>query len=334
MLFVFLCWPFSTMGTTGWLSSTTITLWIVVGVLYVIIFLYKIIQGKEVPFYQHIVFWLAFIYSANHEATFPVYFIFLVIMIVLAVKYKKGIAYIGISFTWFLINVIYAITAPGNMRRLTGNENKEGYLMVSLLGKVRMGINNTFYHYISVPNAVLFILCLLICFIVFKECKDIKARIIGVLPLAIDVSWTIYILWEYTLKRGYLTYVYPDEKFEIVGQTEQYIAMGSALLLFALIIFCICIIWKEMEKRVFFSFTLILGVLPEIELGFTPAITASIMRVVIYLYIAFLIIIFGMLEKICYLKKWLSIFCIIWNDHKYITSNTSYDYLRIIFELF
>lgn len=304
LMLIFLCWPFSTMGTTGWLSSTMITLWIAVGMLYAIMFLHKIVWGRKVLFYQHVMFWIAFIYSVNHETTFPIYFVFFIVMLVLSIKNRKGIVYLGISVVWFVVNVVYAMTAPGNMKRLSGAENKTGYLTVSLFGKIRMGINNTFYHYISVPNAVLFILCLLLCFLIFKQSKDIKKRIVGILPLSIDVIWTAYVFVSYTLKRGYLTYIYPDESFETVGLLEQYLAMIFALLLVGLIICCICIIWEDMQKKVFFSFALLLGVLPEIELGFTPAISASIMRVVIYLYTAFLLIIFGMLEKKDCLQKW------------------------------
>lgn len=304
---LFLCWPFSTMGTTGWFSSTVFTLWTILGVLYTAFILHRIIYGKDkISIIAKIIGVIGLIYSANHEITYPVYLFLFIIMTYGCMKNKfRGIAELIIAWGIFLINVLWALLSPGSMTRLTGSENKTGYLSVSILGKIRMGINTTFYHYVSVPSAILFILCLLLFLLTIKEVKSIFGKLCGMLPLIIDIAWTGYVFFAYTFPRKTLTYIYPDENFMECGAIEQYAAMFSALLLIVLIIYNVNNILQDNKHIYFLALSLILGLLPELELGFTPAISASILRVVIFPYASFLIIIMGLLhEKRHTLAKW------------------------------
>ncbi len=309
-MLIFLCWPFSTMGTTGWLSSTIFTLWTFLGVLYTALILHRIVYGnKKISLIAKIIGVMGLTYSANHEITYSVYFFLFIIMTYGSLKNKcRGLIEIMMAWGIFFVNVLWALLSPGSMTRLTGNENKTGYLSVSILGKIRMGINTTFYHYVSVPNAILFILCLLIFFLTLKNTKSTFGRLCGTLPLIVDVLWTGYMFFSYTLKRKTLTYIYPDENFLECGAAEQYIAIFSALFLIALIIYNIQTLLNNKKHVYFLALSLLLGLLPEIELGFTPAISASILRVAIFPYASFLILILGLLhEKAHALAKWQSI---------------------------
>lgn len=309
-MLVFLCWPFSTMGTTGWFSSATITLWTFLGVLYTALLLHRTIYGKEkISIIAKMIGVIGLVYSANHEITYPVYFFLFILMIYGSLKNKhRGIIELIAAWGILFINMLWAFLSPGNMTRLTGNENKTGYLSVSILGKIRMGINTTFYHYVSVPNAILFILCLLIFLLTINEAKSIFGKLCGILPLMIDVIWTGYVFFTYTFPRKTLTYIYPDETFMECGVVEQYIAIFSALLLIALIIYNVNTLLCDKKHVCFLVSSLLLGLLPELELGFTPAISASILRVVIFPYASFLILIFGLLhDKKHTLTKWQSV---------------------------
>lgn len=308
-MFIFLCWPFSTMGTTGWLSSTIFTLWTFLGVLYTALLLHRIIYGtKNVSIISKIIGIIGLTYSANHEITYPVYFFLFIIMTYDSIKNKRR-GFIELITAWCILfaNVLWALLSPGSLTRLTGNENKTGYLSLSILDKIRMGINTTFYHYVSVPNAILFILCLLIFLITMREAKNTFNRLCGILPLTIDMIWTGYVFFTYTLPRKTLTYIYPDENFMECGAIEQCLAIFSAILLVSLIIYNVISLLNDKKNIYFLVLSLLLGLLPELELGFTPAISASILRVAIFPYAAFLILILGLLhEKLHTLVKWQS----------------------------
>lgn len=309
LLLCFLCWPFSTMGTTGWLSSTTNTLWVLVAILYSALVFYKKINGENMPIKEYIFFYLCLVYSCNHESALPIYALLLTGFLFISMLRKSlDIHFFISSLSIYVISAIWILHCPGNFNRLEGEQNKVGYLTISLFDKIRMGINTTFYHYVSVPNIVLFLLCLTILLSVCQKHKSFHKRLLGALPLILDIGWTTYLFLRYTLTRGYLTYSYPDEHFVEIGKTEQYFALVSCMLIFILFIYNIYILLEIHEHRFLLMFILLLSALPEIELALTPAISASIMRTVIYLYTAFLLIIFILVNKfLIHFKKWQTI---------------------------
>lgn len=255
---------------------------------------------------EYLFFYLCLVYSCNHESALPIYALLLTGFLFISMLRKSlDIHFFISSLSIYIISAIWILNCPGNFTRLEGEENKVGYLTISLFDKIRMGINTTFYHYVSVPNVVLFLLCLTIFLSACQKYKSFCQRLLSALPLILDIGWTAYLFIRYTLTRGYLTYSYPDEQFVEIGKTEQYLALISCMLIFILFIYNIYILLENHEHRFLLMFILLLSVLPELELAFTPAISASIMRTVIYLYTAFLLIIFILVNKfLIHFKKW------------------------------
>lgn len=87
-----------------------------------------------------------------------------------------------------------------------------------------------------------------------------------------------------------MTYVYPDASFTVSPKTEQYLALISALVLVASYIYLLRLIIDETNAYLFLTAVfLVWGLLPEVVLGFTTTISASILRVVSFFYFALIL---------------------------------------------
>lgn len=287
-LLFFLCWPFSTQGTTGWLSSTMNTLWVVTCMLTVFLYIYQIyFLDKKLKLYQYILLLLCLCYAVNHESASPVMICTLIFLIWFMRKKTFENFTIYLCLAGSIVGFLVAALCPGNSIRLHGSQNKVGYLSLSFFSKMRMAVNTEFYHFMSVPNSLLFIFCLLLAMCIFKKYKNKWCRVLGVIPVVIDLCWSAYFMLIYTIGTRSLTYRYPDEYFIEYGLLEQGLAMFSAIVLLVTMGICIALLTNQKLLAVFI---LLVGQIPIAELGLTPAISASILRTAIYPYISFMIL--------------------------------------------
>ena len=121
--------------------------------------------------------------------------------------------------------------------------------------------------------------------------NDILTRLIACIPVGIISLWTAYIFVAYTIKNRTLTYVYPDATFQVCRKAEQYLAMFSAMVMVLSIIFLLRQVIEENGLFIFLVVVLLFwGLLPEVVLGFTTTISASILRVVSFFYFALIFI--------------------------------------------
>lgn len=95
----------------------------------------------------------------------------------------------------------------------------------------------------------------------------------------------------YTVQNGVLTYIYPDAEFHVCSKTEQYWAIASAIIVVGSVVYLLKQTIADMGVFIFLTVTLLVwGLIPELVLGFTTTISASILRVVSFAYLAFMII--------------------------------------------
>ena len=187
-------------------------------------------------------------------------------------------------------NILLFVLSPGNRVRIRDDARYHDtyeLLNLSIGGHLRMGINTAFYHFISVPNIILFTFCLLLVSCIFRKSKNLTIRFLSCIPLLIDIFWTGYVFLKYTVSSRTLTYIYPDASFQTCPKTEQYCALISALILVAIM----CYLLAFLTDFTYMSWTLVgvllvVGLLPEVILGFTTTVSASIMRVAAYFYFA------------------------------------------------
>lgn len=293
-MLLFLSFPYALMATAGWLTTSINWTWMLAFSLYGIkVLLYSFTDSMKIrKGMNNLFFCVAFIYATNFDVVAIVMFCLLVILGFACYKYSgckiNKLYWEGIIIT--VINLILFVVCPGNRVRMSQDaiiHNTAEVLSLSVFGKIRMGINSTFYHFVSIPNAVLATTCVILLIAIFLQKGKLINRIVVCLPLIIMIGWTVYVFFAYTVKNRTLTYIYPDASFNVCPKIEQYLAITSALLLVVLIAYLLKQIVGEVHLYLFIlTVFLVWGLLPEIILGFTATISASILRVVAFFYLA------------------------------------------------
>lgn len=313
MLF-FLSFPYALMATAGWLTTTINWTWMLALFLYSMkVLLYSIYEEQSSrSVLKNILYCIAFLYATNFDVAV---ILMLCLIIIIGISAKRGLGKMlsleyweGVAIT--VISLILLIACPGNWVRMEQDaiiHDTADMLTLSVWGKIRMGINSTFYHYMSIPNVVLFTLCVVVLIAIFLKSRNKIIKVISCIPVTIVTAWTCYVFFAYTLSNRMLTYVYPDATFSTCPKTEQYMAMISALILVVTIIFLLRQLIKENELYLFVVVTfLVWGLLPEMVLGFTTTISASILRVVSFFYFALIFICCVLIRYLKMLKhKWI-----------------------------
>ncbi len=310
-MLLFLSFPYALMATAGWLTTTINWTWMLASFAYSIKILLYAVNGKNKPgkVIKNIFFCMACIYGTNFDVA---------AVMMIGILFIIGFACFKSSSCQFCLeywegavitvaNLILFLACPGNHVRMERDavlHNTADVLALSFWGKIRMGINSAFYHYMSIPNAVLFTFCVIILIAVLIHNKKMITRIIAFVPVGITIVWTGYVFFAYTVKNRSLTYIYPDASFNVCPKTEQYLALISALVLAASIIYLLWQITSEIRLFVPLGAAfLVWGLFPDVVLGFTSTISASILRVVSFLYLAFILISCVVIEYSGMLKR-------------------------------
>lgn len=296
-LLFFLCFPYCLFATAGWMTTTIAYTWTFSTFFYSLsLFLDASADHSSgsLCWYSYLAYGLGILYCANCNL---VAFSLLVILIVVYWNCKVRSNAFRILFVegmfGCIINIIMFLVCPGNRVRNIEDaryHNTAELLNLSLGGQLRMGINSTFYHFISIPNAILFIFCLLLTVCVFYKTKKNSLRLCSCIPLALDIFWTGYLFFCYTLPNQTLTYIYPDALFQTCPAAEQYAVLISALIM----VICICYFLAYITDFSYLSVILIItmlafGLFPCVALGFTTTVSASVMRIASFFYFSLIL---------------------------------------------
>lgn len=310
---MFCAFPYALMGTAGWMTTTMVYTWTFAASCYFIYLLFACINEKKIRWYEYLIYGITVLYSGNFNVTSIG---FVVLFILMFRKSNKRAYWIlwseGMLLT--LLNLGLFLLAPGNKRRNIQDAKIHGtadVLDLPLFGKIRMGVNSTFYHFISVPNVILFVFCVIVGICAMKYYKSVWLKVLAWIPLLIDIIWTGYAFIKYTVSNRILTYIYPDAVFQTCSKKEQYLAFVSAGIMLGLLCFFYITMLSDLKlKWVGLYSILIWGVLPVMALGFTATVSTSIIRMVSFLYISFmfcgliLILKFHILEDKQRVLKW------------------------------
>lgn len=310
-LLLFLSFPYALMATAGWLTTTINWTWMLALFVYSMKKLLYSISGNSgrVTIFENIIYCCAFLYATNFDVA-TILMLCLIAIIGIACHRSSSYKFTVLYWEGLIItvcNLLLFLLCPGNRVRLERDavlHDTADMLTLSVWGKLRMGINSTFYHYVSIPNAVLFSACVILLVAVFIKKNDFFSRLIACVPAGIISLWTVYIFVAYTIKNRTLTYVYPDATFQVCPKTEQYLAMLSAIVMVLSIIYLLSQVIEEKGLLIFLVVVLLFwGLLPEVVLGFTTTISASILRVVSFFYFALIFISYVIIGYSQMLKK-------------------------------
>ena len=305
-LLIFLSFPYALMGTAGWMTTTIVYTWTFALYAFALYIILSASEGRRISPLLYILYGMALMFAANFNVTA---ISLLLIYLFMYIGCKKNKAFYILFMEGMVIivfNLILFIVAPGNKSRMANDaiyHNTADLMELSFFHKLRMGINSTFYHFVSVPNVILFVTCLVLFAAILKKSDKLIWRVVGGIPLILDTAWTCYIFLAYTLRNRQLTYIYPDGAFVVCPELEQYLAMASAVIM---IVCMLCGIGYVTDfGRVFWIATcciILFGLLPEIALGFTTTVSASIIRMSTFFYLA-LILCSDMLVTHCNLLR-------------------------------
>lgn len=294
LLAALLCaFPFSIMAQTGWMATTTNYLWVISLGCYAITrmikagWFYEKISRKEI-----VACALAVLYSASFESMAAILFVIWIGIMVNTWRNKEKVSPVmWISGILVIMMLIYILACPGNRFRPVSDAATwmPEYFDLSFLDKIRMGVLSSFMHFVSIPSPVFFILNLLV-FLSARQ-EKIALRIVAFVPMVLDVCWTLYYMANYLLGYKVMTYQVPTplpvEKADVL---EQILLSISVVVWFAIILY---FMYRRLSlyTAVGGTIILLLSCAPEIAVGLTPTVIASILRTMIYLYMAMIILI-------------------------------------------
>lgn len=290
-LFFFLGFPYCLFATAGWMTTTIAYAW-TFSTLFYSLYLFLAAShdtSRSIRWYSFLFYGLAVLYCANcNLVSFSLAVILLFVYLNCKTKSRafRILFYEGMFGS--ILNIIMFLVCPGN--RIRNMEDARYHdtaelLDMSLGGHLRMGINSTFYHFISVPNIILFTFCLLLTVCVCLKTKKVFLRTVSCIPLLLDIFWTGYLFFIYTLPNRTLTYIYPDALFQTCPAPEQYAILASALLMVLLMCYFLAYLtdFSDLSWMLAGSM-LVLGLFPCVALGFTTTVSASVMRIASFFY--------------------------------------------------
>lgn len=296
-LFFFLSFPYCLFATAGWMTTTIAYAWTFSALFYVLyLFLSVSIYTPPHAFqpYSYLLYGAAVLYCANcNLVSFSLTIILLFVYLNCKTKSRtfRILFYEGMFGS--ILNIIMFLVCPGNRIRNTEDaryHDTAELLDLSFGGHLRMGINSTFYHFISVPNIILFTFCLLLAVCVCFKTRKILIRTASCIPLLLDVFWTGYILFTYTLPNRTLTYIYPDALFQTCPVVEQYFILASAVIMVLLMCYLVAYLTDfSVLSWMLVGNMLVLGLFPCVALGFTTTVSASVMRIASFFYFSIIL---------------------------------------------
>lgn len=303
ILALLLCaYPFSTMAQTGWIATTMNYLWVVALGWYVINRMLDTAVWEHTPSRcEMILSCMAAFYSVGYESMAAI--IFMVGIGIIVYSFVKGRRVSGLVWLCFGITILmllYIFLCPGNRLRPIKDAQlwMPDYFNLNFFDKIRVGILSTFMHFVSIPSPIFFVMNLAV-FVLGKR-KGRKSWLVGAIPIILDAAWTCYFLINYLLGYRSFTYQVPEAVMSGMKDTaEQVLMLISVAAWFIAVLY---IIFRSMpvQKAICFTIVLETACIPEMVVGITPTVYASILRTTIYLYMAMIVMIIVIFQEI----KW------------------------------
>lgn len=295
---VLLCaFPFSIMAQTGWIATTTNYLWVVSLGLYAINRMLQAgLLGESLSKGEVLCAALSVLYCASFESMAAILFLTETGLLVYSIRgRKKCPAVVWICMGLTILFLIYILSCPGNRLRPISDARDwmPEYFELTFIDKLRMGILSSYMHFVSLPSPVFFIFNTVV-FLAWRG-ETAGKRFMAALPVLTDVAWTGWFMINYLLGWRTLTYQVPAPLPDHWGvKVEQGLLLLTVAVWFAVVLYTV---FTRTEKGWQAAVILVAACIPEMAVGITPTVVASILRTMIYLYMALIVLTVMMLEN-------------------------------------
>ncbi len=292
---LFCCYPFFHMGSAGWVTTTVNYLWPASMAAYAVSGIKRWCMGEKLPWYRLSVHMLATSFACNNElAAVTLIAAYVACLLHLASTKQNTRIYPSIGLALALGSILFTLTTPGNAARLKAETLHwmPDFRSLTLLDKLRIGFVSTFEHFVSIPNAVLFLLCLLTCVQVFRENKAWQKRLLGFTPLIIQLGFSAFSLFRMLFFTHELNYSVPDIHPKQGMLLFQAAEAAAFFVMIAGLLFSLCIILRDRRQLLLVLLTLGIGLATRMTLSFSPTVLASGTRTYLFMYIALIAVSF------------------------------------------
>ena len=311
-------YPLMHLASAGWIATTTNYLWpFTIGWIAFILFSRMVSKTVLKP-YSIFGYSLLLLYAGNSELISCLFLLAIILFLIYdhlfcdhsMVKQKGFVLW---SLILSVIGIINVFICPGNQERITKEITKwmPEYPHLSFFRKLQLCVVSTIQHFTSIPNVIFLLLGFLVAVIVIMEKRfSILQKIISVIPFAISFLLTMYYGYFEILKKHNLNYVLPSVSVKS-GSSEAH--MQQLLFLFAVIylicmlisifsIFCdddiTCLETQKYKNSFCFVSIYFGGLISRFTLLFSPTMLASGTRIYFIFYMAQILILNKLFEKI------------------------------------
>ena len=268
MTAVLLCaFPFSIMAQTGWIATTTNYLWVIALGLYAINRMLQAgLHGQSLSGREILLSALSIFYCASFESMAAILFLVELGLLLYCKKEKRkcpAVVFLCMGLT--ILFLLYILSCPGNRLRPVSDARywMPEFFELTVVDRLRMGVLSSYMHFVSLPSPVFFILNMAVFFYF--------------------MGWRV------------LTYQVPTPlPKSMADRVEQGLLLVTVAAWFAIVLYTLFTRAKGGRPAVVI---LVLACLPEMAVGITPTVIASILRTMIYLYMAMIILIVALYDS-------------------------------------
>lgn len=302
-------YPFFHMGSAGWVTTTVIYLWPLSLAVYAISGMARRLRGVRVQWYRYILYGMSAIFSCNNELIAVMVLAAAIAGFIYAVQIRKLYAIPVSGGVISLAGLLFALITPGNAVRMAKETITwmPDFPTFSLWDKLRIGTVSTLEHFLSIPNAVLFLFLFIIVIHAFRESRSLYKRVVGALPLLMQTAYGIYFMAEKLLITREFNYSIPEIwPADVSDMVFQGILIASFVVMILCIAFSLAWIIEDKKALFLYLFALGAGLATRLSLSFSPTVLASGTRTYMYVYFVLLALTFllwkrGLPKKIEYL---------------------------------
>ncbi|WP_251551948.1 DUF6056 family protein [Neobacillus muris] len=287
-------YPFTHMGSAGWMATTLNYLWPLSFGLIAMIPIKKTLFNEKIFWYEYLLYIPALIFSANQEQMSAILFaVYLMVSIYLFFN-KKMNGFLFIQTIICLMSILFILTTPGNEIRKISEVGRwfPDYNNISFIRKIEMGFSSSWFEFVMKPNVIFIVFSLLLMIGMMTTQKNKTYQWIAFVPITSSLI--------FGLLSPVLGGLFPGF-FEIKNSMTQYgtgvnfVSIISWIpdiilsLVFLSILVSLFLVFSDKKYSIVTIFIILLGFGSRLLMAFSPTIWASVERTFIFMYFAFLI---------------------------------------------